>query len=301
MLHAGKGIAKAAVTYAGNRWPQTTADIAFRVFTRTARPRRRKGLAVMPADMSPLMLQTASGLVATWEMRAARPAGRKALLVHGWNSSAVHLVPLARSLNAAGVDVVLVDLPGHGASAGRRFHMGMGIRAVDAAWRQYGPFEHFVGHSLGGAVALNAALGSSMTVPARRPAGIVMIGAPDSMPAFFRRFGAYVGLPEATQSLMERKILSLVGQSIDLFVSSDQRRDDHLPALVVHDRDDADVPYADAMRIARAGTHVKLHSTRGLGHRRILKDAEAHAAIVAFVADGQAERRPEMQSARVCA
>ena len=36
---------------------------------------------------------------------------------------------------------------------------------------------------------------------------------------------------------------------------------------------------ADALRMARAGRHVALHTTSGLGHRRVLKDPGVHAAI----------------------
>lgn len=283
MLHAQKRIAKTAVRFAGNRWPQTTADLAFRIFTRTGQPHGKKRAGVMPDGLTPLLLQTASGVVATWDMPAARPAGRKALLVHGWNSRSGHMMALARSLNDAGTDVVLLDLPGHGASFGRHFHLGRGIDAVDAAWRHHGPFDHYVAHSLGGAVALNAALGSSMTLPARRPKSLVMIASPDSMPAIFRWFGRHVGLPGTAQALMERKVLSIVGRSLDLLVASDQLKDDCLPVLIVHDRDDTDVPYADAVRMSRSGPHVRLHSTSGLGHRRVLKDAGVHAAVLEFM------------------
>jgi alpha-beta hydrolase superfamily lysophospholipase len=77
---------------------------------------------------------------------------------------------------------------------GRHLHLGKGIEAVDAAWRHHGPFDAFVGHSFGGAVALNAALGSAMCVPARRPDALVMIAAPNSLPAIFRWFGRRIGL-----------------------------------------------------------------------------------------------------------
>jgi pimeloyl-ACP methyl ester carboxylesterase len=279
MLHARDRIAKRLIAFCGSRWPNTTADYAFRIFSRTARPRGKVLAGGMPRGMEPLMLQTPSGLVATWHIPAGRPDGRKALLVHGWNSRSLHLLALAKSLNEQGIDAVLVDLPGHGASTGRHLHLGKGIEAVDAAWRHYGPFDTFIGHSFGGAVALNAALGSAMCVPARRPDTLVMIAAPNSMPAFFRWFGRRVGLPPVAQAALERKVLMILGQSLDLFVASDQLKDFDRPVLVVHDMDDTDVLYADALRMARAGRHVALHTTSGLGHRRVLKDPGVHAAV----------------------
>ena len=279
MMHAGQQFAKGVIDRAGTRWPKTTADMAFRVFTRIPRPRSVKPNHGMPDHVRPITLQTASGPVATWSLPSDAPAGRKALLVHGWNSQSSHMLALARALNDAGIDIVLLDLPAHGASSGRHLHLGKGIEAVDAAWRHHGPFDAFVGHSFGGAVALNAALGTSMCVPARRPDRLVLIAAPNSLPALFRGFGHMVGLPAPAQTELERKVLTLLGQSLDLMVASEQLKSYDRPVMVLHDMDDRDVLYTDALRMARAGSHVELFTTSGLGHRRILKSAEIHAAI----------------------
>nr|WP_227978365.1 hypothetical protein [Arenimonas daejeonensis] len=54
------------------------------------------------------------------------------------------------------------------------------------------------------------------------------------------------------------------------------------PLLVVHDHDDAVIPFADALRITRA-TRAELHETRGLGHREVLRDAQVLDRIVGFL------------------
>ncbi|GAB4361228.1 MAG: alpha/beta fold hydrolase [Oricola sp.] len=297
MLHVQNRLAKGLIERAGTRWPQTTADMAFRAFTRIPRPRGRRPDSGMPARLQPAMLQTADGTVATWPSPAEAPAGKRALLVHGWNSRSVHMLPLAESLNGAGIDVVLLDLPGHGASSGRHLHLGKGIEAIDAAWRHHGPFDAFVGHSFGGAIVLNAALGAKMCVPARRPETLVLLAAPNSMPAAFRRFGSMAGLPGPAQDAMERKVLAILGRSLDLIVASEQLKEYRHPVLVVHDMDDSDVLYADALRMARAGRHVELFTTSGLGHRRILKDAAVHRAICDRVAAGAGPRVPGLPAA----
>ena len=88
-----------------------------------------------------------------------------------------------------------------------------------------------------------------------------------------------VGLPAPAQAALERKVLTLLGQSLDLMIASEQLKSYERPVLVLHDMDDRDVLYADALRMARAGNHVELFTTSGLGHRRILKSGEIHAAI----------------------
>ena len=150
--------------------------------------------------------------------------------------------------------------------------------------RPGGPFDIVIGHSFGGAVALNAAIGASVDVPARRPEHLVLLAAPNSLPALFADFGRFIGLPQPAQSAMEDQVMTILGRALRTFVASDQLTDYDGSVLVMHDMDDRDVLYADALRMAGAGDHVSLFTTSGLGHRRILNDAKVHAAIRDHVA-----------------
>jgi pimeloyl-ACP methyl ester carboxylesterase len=55
------------------------------------------------------------------------------------------------------------------------------------------------------------------------------------------------------------------------------------PALIIHDEDDAGVPWQQGARIARAWPGAQFLKTRGLGHGRILRDAGVIAKVVAFI------------------
>ncbi|MNT99598.1 hypothetical protein D3C72_2424840 [compost metagenome] len=57
----------------------------------------------------------------------------------------------------------------------------------------------------------------------------------------------------------------------------------HLPAMVIHDRGDKEVPYVSAEEIKQAWPHVILFDTQGLGHRRILKDPAVTQAAAEFI------------------
>jgi pimeloyl-ACP methyl ester carboxylesterase len=59
-------------------------------------------------------------------------------------------------------------------------------------------------------------------------------------------------------------------------------------ALIVHDRDDPDVPYAHGQEIAAAWPEAELVTTSGLGHRGVLRDSEVIRRTVAFLSDGPA-------------
>jgi pimeloyl-ACP methyl ester carboxylesterase len=58
------------------------------------------------------------------------------------------------------------------------------------------------------------------------------------------------------------------------------------PALIVHDVDDPDVPYAHGAEIARAWPAAELFTTRGLGHRTILRDPGVVRRTVDFLRAG---------------
>jgi pimeloyl-ACP methyl ester carboxylesterase len=61
-----------------------------------------------------------------------------------------------------------------------------------------------------------------------------------------------------------------------------------VPALIFHDRDDRDVPYAHGEEIAGAWPGAQLVPTSGLGHRAILRDPDVIRRTVTFLSDGGA-------------
>jgi len=56
-----------------------------------------------------------------------------------------------------------------------------------------------------------------------------------------------------------------------------------VPALVVHDRGDREVPFHDAERLVARWPNATLLATDGIGHRRILKDDDVIRRVVEFV------------------
>ena len=56
-------------------------------------------------------------------------------------------------------------------------------------------------------------------------------------------------------------------------------------ALVIHDRDDADVPFRHGEEIVGAWAGSRLETTTGLGHRALLRDPSVIARAVGFLAE----------------
>ncbi len=66
--------------------------------------------------------------------------------------------------------------------------------------------------------------------------------------------------------------------------------------LVIHDRDDPDVPVRDGIEIAAAWPGGRLVETTGLGHNRLLRDPDVIARAVAFLAGADDKGGAEARS-----
>jgi hypothetical protein len=64
------------------------------------------------------------------------------------------------------------------------------------------------------------------------------------------------------------------------------------PALVIHDHDDREVPFASGVALGRAWRGARMVRTRGLGHRAILRDAGVVQDALDFIADRTVFPRP---------
>jgi pimeloyl-ACP methyl ester carboxylesterase len=57
------------------------------------------------------------------------------------------------------------------------------------------------------------------------------------------------------------------------------------PALVVHDRNDKEIPVEDGLALAAAWPGARTLITQGYGHRRIMIAPEVVSAIVAYLTE----------------
>jgi pimeloyl-ACP methyl ester carboxylesterase len=149
-----------------------------------------------------------------------------------------------------------------------------------AVARHYGPAAALVGHSLGGAA-------STLALARGLDAQRVVLIAPAADPIdATRRFARIVGIAED----LRRRLCRVLEDETAISVDSQQA---HLaaphiarPALIVHDLDDAEVPWAEGERYARFWPDSRLMTTTGLGHNRIAHDPSVIDATLAFL-DGR--------------
>ena len=103
------------------------------------------------------------------------------------------------------------------------------------------------------------------------------------MTRFSTAFADHLRLPAGTRAVMRRNLETRLQMRWD---------DLHLPTiarsltaavLLLHDREDEEVSYAQGEEIAAAWSGARLIATAGLGHRGLLRDPEAVRQTVAFL------------------
>src|SRR6185369_5944894 len=107
--------------------------------------------------------------------------------------------------------------------------------------------------------------------------------APPASPRDYTRYFAHVfGLSEATRAAMQKRIEAREGLLMPHFEPDAVGSRIRMPTLVVHDRHDSINRFADGMAYAHAIRGAQLVATQGLGHRKILKDAEVLGKVAIF-------------------
>lgn len=205
------------------------------------------------------------------------------LLIHGWSGRGPQLGAFAEPLSAAGLRVVAFDAPAHGRSPGRSTNIFEYADAIQTLARASAPVVGAVAHSFG-VPASARSLMQGWDLPR-----LVAIAAPANAEFLLARFARMLDIPESVIMDMRQRVERRFGMDIFARLATDEMlMDQCLPGLIIHDRDDRDVPCGHAERLHKAWRNSQLLLTEGLGHRRILRDRNVIAATVRFM--HQAER-----------
>jgi len=202
---------------------------------------------------------------------------KKVLLVHGWSGRGTQLVKIADEMLKLGYTTISFDAPAHGKSPGKTSNMTEFIASILELEKNFGPFEFAIGHSLGGMSILNSIKRGLKVKKA------VIIGSgdivEDIMDDFVEKLGMNIAISKKMKASFEKKI----GETMDSFSAYVAAREVSIPVLVLHDKDDEDVPVKAAYHINENLKESELVITEGLGHRKILGDAKVIKKITDFL------------------
>ncbi|MBI3563299.1 MAG: alpha/beta fold hydrolase [Gammaproteobacteria bacterium] len=201
------------------------------------------------------------------------------LLVHGWSGRGAQLAAFADPCRAAGFAVVTLDAPAHGESPGHQTSAFAMAEVVHDLIQFLGPAHAIIAHSFGGIVSAYAL--RKFSFPLQR---LVIIASPATVGYLLAGFVIRLKISARLQAAFTAHLEKMFGADLWRQLAVEENvKALHLPILIVHDKQDTDVDWQQAQRIAKQNPKAELLFTDGLGHRRILRDADVIQRIVEFI------------------
>ena len=208
------------------------------------------------------------------------PSWPVVLFVHGWTGTASTFVMFIEPLLSKGYQIIAYDGPAHGASPGKTANLVEWADSVMAAMQKLQRVHCIVGHSLGAGAILVASSAGLKTDK------IVLIAPLNDIVAITEEFAAHLSIPSRTIAGMRDHMAEKLHHRLrryghdwfDIFGSRFK-----VPTLILHDRYDKEIPWANGEAIAKQWPWASFVTTNGLGHRRILINTEVIQQVMEFV------------------
>lgn len=225
-----------------------------------------------------LDIATPEGNLRCYQFASGNANADLVLLLHAWTGDARAMAAFVDPLINAGYDVLVPDLPGHGASFGKETDAPTAARAVNAMLAALDlTVSHFIGHSFGGGVA--GMLAKTGTVPRR----FVCIASPSQLSAITDDFSSAFGMSKRCKARFEELVVTSSGMEIADLDGLKIWPDLPTRILLLHAPEDAEIDYGEAERLATM-PNATLQSMPGLGHREIVYHQDSIRAALAFLA-----------------
>lgn len=212
---------------------------------------------------------------------------RTVLLVHGWAGRGLQLGAFVGPLVEQGFRVVAFDGPGHGRSAGRRSSLPELAAAIAAMARQFTPVESVIAHSLGATATLWALARGELATER-----VVFLAPPARLQGILRRFSEMTGFSLEVLARMKRRIEARFKFRWSSAEPVRLAPELGIPALVIHDRDDREIPATEGRDLAEAWPGARFVATEGLGHLRLLRDPQVIVSAVGFLSSDSLRDEP---------
>jgi pimeloyl-ACP methyl ester carboxylesterase len=211
--------------------------------------------------------------------------GPKVIGLHGWSGRGGQFMGFVEPLVQSGMEVILMDAPGHGESddgptnllvfaealqsiiareTGGGAGSGAGTGAIGG-----NAIHCVIGHSLGAAAAVFAA---SLGAPIGH---LVLVGMSARVRSSFDGFCRNVGLSAVSRAKFYQAVVAQVGLGPDDVSPVNLAPHLPTPALLLHDPEDEQVSIHHPREMIKLWPAARLVTIPGVGHYRILRDPVA--------------------------
>jgi len=209
--------------------------------------------------------------------------GPAILFVHGWNGRGVNFVYFFEALINSGYSVVTYDAPAHGVSDGlatNYFELSDAVRSfLDPS--QGLDIQGVIAHSIGASAVINCISKDTPSIDT-----VLIAPALKLKELLFNSFNQH-GVPKIVYQNLVAEMEAYYGYDVHQDNPFNLAKTISSKMLIVHDTDDRTIPYMDSKTLAEKTDHVVLHTTQGLGHKRILRDKTVVDFITTYIFNGQ--------------
>lgn len=205
----------------------------------------------------------------------------KALIIHGFESSVINFDRYVNPLIKKGYEVLAFDAPAHGRSSGKQINAIIYRDFIKHIYSVYGPVQTFIAHSFGG-LAVSMALAE---IRHDENCRVVLIAPATETKTALDLFFQFLKLDDAdVRKEFEEIITRISGHPVSWFSIPRALKKIKAKILWLHDEDDKTTPLKDVYSVKKQNhANIRYIITKGLGHRRIYRDAEVGKRIVEFI------------------
>ncbi len=222
------------------------------------------------------------------EVLSAQHAGTQGALVffvHGWGGHSGDFRKFVKAFVGHGFQAVLVDLPAHGKSSGRKTDIGQMADALLRFAEHFGQPYAVVAHSLGSTcatLAIRRGLAARYAVLLAPPS--TFAGMADKVSC---RFGYSPSVVSSLRQLLENDFGEGVWNEFSTVFQATRMK---IPATIIHDISDEQVPVEEGRAVAMSWPKSEFFETTGLGHRHLLASESVISKTVECVNRHRYER-----------
>lgn len=214
--------------------------------------------------------------------------GPTVLMIHGLLGSSANFHVMILALVARGYRVVAVDGLNHGNSPAGSIISDAPVKQIAEVMRQLGDLHAVVSHSAGTYVTMMALLEFPVGATLRK---CVYLAPYPDLESSLSSFMDYFSMPERLAPPLRQWFGEIGGRPLEqqsFAACLPLHRTPHAPArLFIHDRDDQHAPVHRTQQFVAGDPSSELLLTQGLGHFKVLKDAQVIERVLAFLDDGR--------------
>ena len=205
------------------------------------------------------------------------------LFVHGWNGRGVNFAYFFKPLIDAGYSVITYDAPSHGESDGQvtnYFELSDTVRSFFDPSHGFN-IQGIIAYSIGASAAINCISKDKPFIDA-----VLIAPALKLKEILFNAFNHH-GVPKIVYRNLVAEMERYYGYDVHQDNPDVLAKTISTKMLIVHDKDDRTIPYTDSKILSEKTDNIFLHTTEGLGHKRILRDSAVVDVITSYIFNEQ--------------